>query len=70
MSQNQLRKPPVTACHLWLKERPDGRYYMTGKLGNMRVIIRPIDGAAPGQPEYSLEFAETDRTISAPGGAA
>lgn len=63
----QHSKAPVTACFLWLKERPsDGRFYLTGKLGAMRVLIRPIDDAAPGTPQYSLEFAESDRTVSAP----
>jgi hypothetical protein len=58
------QKPPVMACHLWLKQRQgDGRFYMTGRLGALRVIVRPVDGAPDGSPEYTMEFAESDRPI-------
>jgi hypothetical protein len=69
------RKPPVQLGRLWLKYNPDGSPYLTGRMGTIRVVVRPASFAgAPVTSEdgttYVLEFAETADTIPAIGGDA
>ena len=57
-------KKTIIACGLWVRHRDcDGEMYMVGRMGPLRVLIRPVMNARPGQPAYTLEYAETENTV-------
>jgi hypothetical protein len=60
-----MRDAPLTLGFLWERRENNGDLRaLTGKLGSTRIIIKPIDGAPAGSPQWSLQLAETDNTIT------
>ena len=62
-----MLKPLLFASNLWLKQKPTGQLYMTGRLGAARIVVMPLENPGPGEPEYGLFFGA--RLLAKKGGA-
>ena len=60
-----MRAEPLTIAFLWEATAPNGKLReLRGRLGTTRIIIKPIPGATAGRPKWSLQFCETEDTIT------
>ena len=51
----------ITICGLWKNETKEGRKYLSGSLGGIKILVFPNEKKTDRQPDYNIVIAENKK---------
>ena len=59
----------ITICGLWKNETKEGRKYLSGTLGGIKILVFPNEKKTDRQPDYNIVIAENKKSVDTGGQA-